>query len=520
MINFLNNQLPLGWTQCGFTDISEMVMGQSPPSYTYNDSGIGLPFFQGKTEFQDLYPIIQKYCSEPKKVAKKDSILMSVRAPVGPTNVAPEDCCIGRGLAAFKPLGGISTSYLLYFMRSIERELANNGTGTTFSAINKQHIEKVRFGLPPLNEQYRIVEKIDELFSELEVGIKNLKIAIKQLNVYRISLLNKAFEGKLTQNWRKENIDKLESAKQFLECIKQKRLTCYEKELNEWSTAIAKWDNNTKKPIRPKKLKAVEGISISELSQLPTLIQPWFYIRFGEIIDSIDSGKSFRCEEREPLESEVGVAKVSSVSWGEYNQSESKTCLDSEKIVKKYFIKTGDFLMSRANTIELVGAVVIAQKISKSVMLSDKTLRISMDNILKRFVLHYLRSKTGRNEIMRRSTGNQDSMRNIGQDRIRSICIPFCSKSEIIRVTELLDEKLSIVNKQIRDIQVSLSKAEALRLSILKKAFSGQLVAQDPNEENASVLLTRILKEKNEAKGSTEIAKRSTRKQSVRTASK
>lgn len=145
---------------------------------------------------------------------------MSVRAPVGPTNIAQEKCCIGRGLAAFHPLGGISSRYLLYLIRSIEREIAKDGTGTTFSAINKQYIEEVRFGLPPLNEQHRIVAKIEELFSELDKGVESLKQAREQLKVYRQALLKHAFEGKLTEQWRKENADKLETAEQLLERIK------------------------------------------------------------------------------------------------------------------------------------------------------------------------------------------------------------------------------------------------------------------------------------------------------------
>jgi len=220
MTNSNQNELPHSWSECGFNHIANVVMGQSPPSKTYNKNGEGLPFFQGKAEFQNSFPRIDKYCSKPNKIAQKESVLMSVRAPVGPTNIAQEKCCIGRGLAAFHPLGGISSRYLLYLIRSIEREIAKDGTGTTFSAINKQYIEEVRFGLPPLNEQHRIVAKIEELFSELDKGVESLKQAREQLKVYRQALLKHAFEGKLTEQWRKENADKLETAEQLLERIK------------------------------------------------------------------------------------------------------------------------------------------------------------------------------------------------------------------------------------------------------------------------------------------------------------
>src|SRR3989304_4718599 len=111
-------------------------MGQSPPSSTYNEDGKGLPFFQGKTEFTDLYPEVRKWCSSPNKTARKNDILLSVRAPVGPTNLAPSDCCIGRGLAALSPQKGVSNRYVLYAIRALENELAKLGTGTTFEAVS------------------------------------------------------------------------------------------------------------------------------------------------------------------------------------------------------------------------------------------------------------------------------------------------------------------------------------------------------------------------------------------------
>ena len=97
-------QVPEGWElkKLGDSDVSEIIMGQSPPGSTYNKDGIGLPFFQGKTNFGEKYPEPTTWCSEPKKIALKDDILISVRAPVGPTNWAKEECCIGRGISAIR----------------------------------------------------------------------------------------------------------------------------------------------------------------------------------------------------------------------------------------------------------------------------------------------------------------------------------------------------------------------------------------------------------------------------------
>jgi len=122
-----------GWTRLG--EVCEIILGQSPPSSTYNSERIGLPFYQGKAEFGEMYPSPVKWCSKPNKIAKKGDILISVRAPVGPTNICLEKCCIGRGLAAIRPLGSIKPSFILYLMRNFEQKLNVKGTGTTFKAI-------------------------------------------------------------------------------------------------------------------------------------------------------------------------------------------------------------------------------------------------------------------------------------------------------------------------------------------------------------------------------------------------
>src|SRR5688572_27321929 len=107
-------QLPKGWVSARLSEIAGIVMGQSPPSSTYNTRSEGLPFFQGKAEFGDLYPEARVWCSAPSKVAEKNDILLSVRAPVGPTNLAPAKSCIGRGLSAIHPESGINLKYLLH----------------------------------------------------------------------------------------------------------------------------------------------------------------------------------------------------------------------------------------------------------------------------------------------------------------------------------------------------------------------------------------------------------------------
>ena len=181
-----------------------IIAGQSPESKYYNSNGDGLPFFQGKADFGELYPSIRVYCSQPTKIAEKDDILLSVRAPVGPTNLAPCKVCIGRGLTAIRPSEVLLTRYVLLFFRYFEAQLASKGTGTTFKAITQDVVKNLEIPTPPLPEQERIVARIEELFSQLDAGVETLKKTKAQLVVYRQAVLKEAFEGDYPRKQLKE----------------------------------------------------------------------------------------------------------------------------------------------------------------------------------------------------------------------------------------------------------------------------------------------------------------------------
>ena len=201
----MNDELPQGWAEAALPEIAALNMGQSPPSNTYNTGGNGLPFFQGKAEFGDLYPMAEKYCSAPTKIAEAEDILISVRAPVGPTNLCRERSCIGRGLAAIRPRGEIPTRYLLFYLRSIEAWLATQGTGSTFTAISKSDLEELRVRLAPLTEQRRIVAKLQNLLDRVDACQQRLAKIPKLIKRFRQAVLAAACSGRLTADWREEN---------------------------------------------------------------------------------------------------------------------------------------------------------------------------------------------------------------------------------------------------------------------------------------------------------------------------
>jgi type I restriction enzyme M protein len=142
--------------------VSDIIMGSSPPGESYNIKGSGIPFYQGKTEFGRIYikpPV--KWTSKPQVYADAEDILMSVRAPVGPVNIAKEKICIGRGLAAIKPNNEkILNKYVYYLLRNMEDSIKGD-SGSTFPSINKKAIESIMIPLPPLDIQKEIVSEIE-----------------------------------------------------------------------------------------------------------------------------------------------------------------------------------------------------------------------------------------------------------------------------------------------------------------------------------------------------------------------
>ncbi len=151
-------------------DYFKVIMGQSPPSSSYNDFKKGIPFFQGKADFGTMFPTPRKYCTAPNRIAEKNDVLMSVRAPVGPTNMADQRCCIGRGLAAIRCKDSALPQFLLYALRSIESAIAESvmGHGGGFTAIRKDQLKAFEIPIPPLDEQRRIVARIEELTHRAE----------------------------------------------------------------------------------------------------------------------------------------------------------------------------------------------------------------------------------------------------------------------------------------------------------------------------------------------------------------
>ena len=163
-------------------DIAIITMGQSPDSSSYNEEKNGIPFYQGNADFGELYPTARVWCSNPKKIAKENDILISVRAPIGALNYATEECCIGRGLAAITIENDFERNYVFHFLKAQNKELNNKGTGSTFKAISKSVLEEIQVPVISKEQQeisMKLMDIIEQIIRQRKQELQRLDELIK-----------------------------------------------------------------------------------------------------------------------------------------------------------------------------------------------------------------------------------------------------------------------------------------------------------------------------------------------------
>ena len=431
----MNEQLPMGWLAVALPQVATLNMGQSPPSSTYNTEGRGLPFFQGKAEFGDLYPEPDKFCSAPNKVAEPRDILISVRAPVGPTNMCRERCCIGRGLAAIRTRHDVLPHYLLFYLRSIEAWLATQGTGSTFTAISKSDLEQLRLPLAPLPEQRRIVAKLEALLAKVDACQQRLAKIPLLLKRFRQSVLAAACSGRLTADWRKE--DGGEAGDTDL----------------------------------PGSWKSVEfGELISDGPQ-NGLYKPASFYGDGTLIVRIDA-----------------FYDGTIAAW---HSLKRLRLTDKER--SQFALQNGDILVNRVNSPKFLGKSALVRKLKEPCIYESNMMRLRLDSsrATPDYAILYLQSLSGLLELRQnaRHAVNQSS---INQEDVKSAMFnlpPLPEQHEIVRRVENLFALADQIEARYTKAQQQVDK---LTPSLLAKAFRGELVPQDANDEPASKLLERI----------------------------
>jgi len=384
--------------------------------------------------------------------------------------------------------------YAFYFLQSKYQQINTRAKGVGIPHVDPALLWNYDFPIAPLNEQKCIVAKIEELFSELDKGIENLKTARAQLKVYRQALLKHAFEGKLTAQWRAENQDKLETADALQKRIQQERAQRYQRQLADWQT------NGGSKPKAPKPLPP---LTAEELAELPELPEGWGWCKWEDILVS-EKGAFKRGPFGSALKKEFFVKSGYKV-YEQYcpindDCSFERYYISDEKFreLEGFSVRAEDFLVSCSGV--TLGRITQVPLNFKEGIINQALLRVRVNSAIYdfQFFKTFFRSRYFQKRIFENSTGT--AIPNVkGVNELKAIPLPLCSLLEQQQIVLELEARLSEVDQLDQTITASLQQAEALRQSILKKAFSGQLVPQDPHDEPASALLARIRAEREQS---------------------
>ena len=407
-------------------------------------------------------------------------------------------------ILVFDVLPVIKGEYALNFLlsRRFVNDMSANTSGVNLPRVSTRYINSYPIPLPPLPEQRKIVAKIEELFSRLDYGINCFKAAQEKLTTYRQLVLKKAFEGELTREWREQQTN-LPDTDESLKQINTELDDYHQQQLRNWQVAIKVWKaagKEGKKPARPKKYKGITELTKQDLSRLPELPNEWCWQKLDSVCQKIQIGPfGSQMHRHEYVEKGVPVVNPQHIKsqkiFPQVFISEGKA-----KSLPQYVLEENDIVLGRRG--EMGRSACISPK-ENSWFCGSGSLFIRLGNrfngvlysliLSERRVVHYLEEK-----------GSGTTMTNLNSTILSELPVQLIPLEEQVQITKEIESRFSVCDHLQQAIDEGLQKAEALRQSVLKKAFEGRLLTEAelancrsaPDWEPAQQLLACIQAEK------------------------
>lgn len=440
-ITFKN--IPDGWEIKKMPDVVKWGSGGTPKATVkeYYENGT-IPWLI----IGDLnYGIVTKSESKITELGLKNSsakmipagtLLVAMYGSIGKLGITGMECCTNQAIAYAKELYGVTTKYMFYFMAMMKSELISKGKGGTQKNISQTVLNSLEVIVPPIEEQERIVFRIEEMLSQLDDGVETLNKTKEQLKVYRQAVLKDAFEGNYTIEWRKNNHHFIPM--EDFEQIEIKNCV----------------------------FKDVSGDENEIKLNLPT---GWRKTRLGEVFDvQVGSTPSRKVPE-------YWNGEIAWVSSGEVH---------FEAINKTMEYITGDGLNNSSTNVQPIGTVLLAMigegktrgqaailNIPAAHNQNTAAILVSETPCIPKYIYYFLQL----NYDNTRRVGSGNNQKALNKERVKAIHFPFCSFVEQEIIVQEIESRLSVCDQIEKSVDLALQQAEALRQSILKKAFEGEI---------------------------------------------
>lgn len=385
------------------------------------------------------------------------------------------------GVKVLKPIC-VLPKWIYYFCQAIP--LPNKGYARHF-----QYLKEAYLPLPPLSNQKLIVEKIEELFSHIDAGVEGLKQAKAKLQQYRQSVLKDAVTGKLTEQWREKNAEKLEPASTLLARILDKRRANWEAEqlkAFEEKGQLPKNDKWKEKYIEPEN---------PETNDVPEIPREWGYLRL-EALAAIQGGITVDAKRKYENTTSLPYLRVANVQRGYLDLFEIKDIQVPNDKLDSLLLENGDILFNEGGDRDKLGrGWVWRSEIDKCTYQNHVfRARLFSSDVVPEFVSIF--GNTIGKEYFIKQGKQTTNLASINKTKLSAFPVPVCSKEEMLEIMEIVDSKIAKTDRMINEVDSQLVRASGLKSTILSKAFMGQLVDNTTSEETAEHLLEKILAEK------------------------
>lgn len=471
-------ELPLNWTRVPLEFALTDIVGGGTPSKSVPE------YFQGSIPLMTVkdmktrrphetgFNITEEaLAASSARLVPEDTIIIATRMGLGKVVRPLMATAINQDLKALFPSDVLDKTFLEQWLISIASKIEAMGTGTTVKGVRLNQIKGLELSLPPLNEQRRIVEKIEALFAELDKGEEALRKVQALLKRYRQSVLKAAVTGELTAEWRAENADTLDHGGDLLARILETRR-------ENW-TGRGKY----KEPVAP------------DTTGLPDLPDGWVWATVEQIAGV--SGGLTKNRKRQEMLLKAPMLRVANVYQNRLELSEVHQIGLTEVESVRAAIALNDLLVVEGNgSKDQIGRMAIWRCEVPNAVHQNHLIKVRLcETDLVEFALYWFQSPLGR-QYVETVASSTSGLYTLSISKVEALVLPIPALSEADEIVCRIEAAFSRSSSIERWCETELARSAALRQSILKEAFAGRLVPQDPDDEPASELLARIRAER------------------------